>query len=90
MHADAADVDIIVFPAITNFLFLFTMSVPDPADMIVPCGNSTYDTHALQIISCAAQTATKYVVVNVPLIQSDLKVYSANVVFNRNGAIVSV
>lgn len=87
LHPDAADVDIIVFPAVTHFFF--SMTVPDPVDMIIPCGNTSFDRHSLQSVSCAAQTASKYVVVNVPLHHSE-RLYSANVVFDRNGAIVSV
>lgn len=83
------------------------LRVSNPVDKVTLCGNITYDGNPLQKISCAAQVASTYVVLNVltqhnctqeklnnndtrPCASNDTNVYNSNVVFDRNGAVISM
>lgn len=96
---EAASVDIIVFPESTFNSRHQAFYIPDPEENISPCHSSDERLDpALQKISCSASETKKYVVINVTekknLTSEDdgeeQEVnYNANVVFDRNGVIIS-
>lgn len=92
------DLDILVFPEyVLNNLDMMTY-VPDPKQMIAPCEVANYD-WILTELSCAARSRKLYLVVNVmekmkcsPLdsnCKNGLNVYNTNVVFDREGRVIS-
>lgn len=103
--AEANDTDIIVFPEGTlNNAFQLTF-VPDSKDGIIPCLPSETNLYAnfLMELSCAARRLHKYLVINLtekencssvqfdprPCASDDLNIYNTNVVFDREGRVVS-
>lgn len=95
--------DIIVFPEYA-LGGIGPQNVPDPLDKTVLCQNETY-ADPLNAISCAAKESSTYVVLNVLTTQSCSKEknnneteesttalckYNSNVVFNRDGALISM
>lgn len=85
---DAADeLDIMVFPESTLNNINRPFEVPEPKYSVVVCGNPAYD-EALQSIACAARDKKRYVVINITE-RSGAQHYNTNVVFDRNGAVVS-
>lgn len=91
-HADAVSADIIVFPESTLTDIQLPQTVPDAAERVVPCANSAYNSNAVQSISCAARDSRKYVVINLigrRSIDNAADLYNMNVVFDRNGEVIS-
>ncbi|XP_037933152.1 vanin-like protein 1 [Teleopsis dalmanni] len=103
--AEANDTDIIVFPEGTLNNALQTTYVPAAHEKVVPCLNVTGMVYAdfLMQLSCAARTARKYLVINLtekenctavaqdtrPCAANGLNVYNTNVVFDREGCVIS-
>lgn len=98
---EARPVDIIVFPESTLNNILTPVEVPETADIEL-CGNATFDLN-LRKISCAARKLRKYVVVNLTMRQlyvdcsisrtnctEKWNLYNTNVVFNRDGRVISL
>lgn len=96
---EATLVDIIVFPESTFNSIHQAIELPEPADLIAPCNNDVFHL-ALQNISCSAARARKYVVINLTERRNvnndndgghDPKplYYNANVVFDREGRVIS-
>ncbi|KAL5279091.1 BTD.2 family protein [Megaselia abdita] len=92
------EVDIIVFPEAVIMHKNFMTYIPDPVDLIIPCQNLNYH-HYLSELSCYARSAKKYLVfnliekvecnVNDTCITNSFHRYSTNVVFDRNGTVIS-
>ena len=85
------DLDIIVFPESTLNNINHPFEIPHPVDSVMLCGNADYDP-MLQAIACAAQRKKRYVVINVTERShetGETKHHNTNVVFDRNGAVVS-
>lgn len=85
------DLDIIVFPESTLNNFNYPFRVPNPSLKVVVCGNLAYD-EVMQKIACAARQNRRYVVINVTERSTETgetKHHNTNVVFDRNGAVVS-
>lgn len=104
-NAHGQNVDIIVFPEATLTADEQAQDVPDAIDRIVPCNNASYpNTGPVARISCAARAANLYAVINLTMRRKcDAKVngapcsnqtvnslYNTNVVFDRNGTVISV
>ncbi len=111
--AEAANVDIIVFPESCLNSRLQAVIVPTENEDIDLCTNDTYDQN-LRNIACAAKDLKKYVVVNLTMKRNCTEVhqmehdhedddeeledecpnewllYNTNVVFNRDGKVVSM
>lgn len=80
-----------VFPESTLNNFNYPLEVPDPLDSVQVCGNANYD-EILQSIACAAKARQRYVVINITEKSNETgttKHYNTNVVFDRNGAVIS-
>ena len=102
---DAKDLDIIVFPESTLNNNDEATFVPNPEkQQITPCDDNSGEYHTfLQQISCAARRLGIYVVINLTekewcsTIPEDtrkcattgLNIFNTNVVFNRNGVVIS-
>lgn len=87
--------DIIVFPESTLNSIHQAFIVPDPTDNISPCDDETGN-FWLRRISCSARQAKKYVVINITekkvnLVDEEEEIlhYNANIVFDRNGVLIS-
>lgn len=78
--------------------------MPDGESGVIPCDSNTGDYHDfLRALSCAAQKARKYVVINLtekedcpgsaedtrPCARNGLNTYNTNVVFDRDGRVIS-
>lgn len=63
-HADVSQADIIVFPESTLNSIDTAVYLPEPENLVVPCGNSSFHDIVFKI-SCAALTEGKYIVINV-------------------------
>lgn len=101
--AEAANVDIIVFPESSLNMPETSVFVPPENEHIDLCtSNDTYDRNLIKI-ACAARDVKKYVVVNLymkvcsehdrnkhKLIIIHRFVYNANVVFDRAGKVISM
>lgn len=88
---EAENVDILVFPESTLNNYNLPFAVPDPRHLTVVCGNTSYHS-VMQSIACAAQKTKKYVVINITERSNETgstKHHNTNVVFDRNGAVVS-
>lgn len=89
---EADNVDIMVFPESTLNNFQNPFEVPDPAKTgNVVCNNDQYH-KTMQAISCAAKQKRRYIVINVTERSTEtgtVKHYNTNVVFDRNGSVVS-
>lgn len=89
---EADNVDIMVFPESTLNNFQNPFEVPDPAKTgNVVCNNGQYH-KTMQAISCAAKQKRRYIVINVTERSTEtgtVKHYNTNVVFDRNGSVVS-
>lgn len=89
---EAAFADIMVFPEFSLNSIPQTIGIPEPEDLIAPCGNDSFHM-ALQSLSCSALRTQKYLVINL----TEEKVtkdngtlyYNANVVFDRQGRVIS-
>ncbi|XP_005179984.2 vanin-like protein 2 isoform X1 [Musca domestica] len=102
---EAADVDILVFPEGTLNNALQLTYVPSEKQEIIPCShpNATEYAEFLVALSCAAAQVRKYLVINLsekedcpatpadtrPCATNGLNVYNTNVVFDREGRIIS-
>uniref|UniRef100_A0A146LGU5 Vanin-like protein 2 n=1 Tax=Lygus hesperus TaxID=30085 RepID=A0A146LGU5_LYGHE len=94
-RANEESADIIVFPegALRGTDNLIFLTVPDPAQKVIPVGNQIYD-ESIQTLSLYAKNYSIYVAVNLherytdPNTTKSFK-YNTNVVFNREGAIVA-
>ncbi|XP_037808612.1 vanin-like protein 1 [Lucilia sericata] len=102
---DAKNLDVIVFPESTLNNNEEATFVPNPAKgLIIPCNVNTGEYHDLLVqLSCAARKLASYVVINLtekelcstvpedtrPCASSGLNLYNTNVVFDRNGAVLS-
>lgn len=101
----ANETDILVFPEGTlNNAFEMSF-VPSEKEQVIPCNSINQDKYAdfLVQLSCAARSARKYVVINLtekencpssvedtrPCALNGLNVYNTNVVFDRQGKVVS-
>lgn len=115
--AEAANVDIIVFPELCLNSRLTAVLVPTETEDVDLCTNIAYDQN-FRNIACAAQRLKKYVVVNVVMKRnctevyemehehdhdhnehehedehnctSEWLLYNTNVVFDRNGKVISM
>lgn len=92
---ETALVDIIVFPESTLNSIQAAIELPEPSELISPCNDDKWDL-ALRNISCSAIRARKYVVINLTEAKKTtvdniekILYYNANVVFDRNGRIIS-
>lgn len=101
--ADAADLDIIVFPEYVLNRKLPTF-VPDPAANVTPCYVPDYEMFLVEL-SCAARGRSVYVVVNLkekelctpgtdsdvltPCPDNGIRFFTTNVVFDRRGQVIS-
>uniref|UniRef100_A0A336M7R1 CSON013248 protein n=1 Tax=Culicoides sonorensis TaxID=179676 RepID=A0A336M7R1_CULSO len=102
---ETKDVDILVFPESSLNNIQTAAYVPDPKNAVIPCDlkgkEDIYDV-MLKNVSCAAQKTKKYVLINLTeksdCIESSetsncpedkIKRYNTNVVFDRNGAVIS-
>lgn len=65
--ASAQDADIIVFPESTLNNRSTAQYVPYPEEQVIPCANNTYDNNPIQVISCAAQNGSTYVIINLTM-----------------------
>lgn len=92
IHAEEAEiVDILVFPESTLNNFNYPFEVPNPKDLVVVCDNDNYH-EVMQRLACAAKLKKKYVVINITERSNEsgsTKHYNTNVVFDRQGAVVS-
>lgn len=101
--AAGQNVDIIVFPESTLTDHGQGLMVPDAADRVNPCDNSTYPNDGLlSRLSCAARAAKSYAVINLKMTRKcnaevngapctgQDSVYNTNVVFDRNGMVISM
>lgn len=103
--AEAADTDIIVFPEGTlNNQFHLTY-VPSEQDKVVPCLSNPDNQYAdfFVKLSCTARKVRKYLVINLtekencpssvddprPCASNNLNIYNTNVVFDREGRVIS-
>ncbi|XP_065365721.1 uncharacterized protein LOC135958754 [Calliphora vicina] len=103
--SEALDTDIIVFPEGTlNNQFHLTY-VPNENDKIIPCVTNKDNLYAdfFVQLSCAARRVSKYLVINLPekencpsskedsrpCASNNLNIYNTNVVFDREGRVVS-
>lgn len=102
-QARGKDVDIIVFPEATLTEDEQAELVPDAVERVIPGDNSSYvDDSAMARMSCAARASNLYAVINLTMRRKcDEKVngvpcktpdslYNVNVVFDRNGTVISV
>lgn len=92
------DIDIIVFPEAVIMYESFKTYIPEPSEKIAPCDVLNYHTY-LSELSCYARSLKTYLVFN--LIEKSIcnanetcpstgyHQYSSNVVFDRNGTVVS-
>lgn len=65
MNEAPANLDIILFPEATLNINLTAVEIPEVAEKISPCGNSSYPADGLlNQISCSARNFKRYVVVN--------------------------
>nr|XP_041630935.1 vanin-like protein 1 isoform X1 [Drosophila kikkawai] len=101
--ANASATDIIVFPESTLNALGSTTFVPSPEDGINPCLNGTHYEEFLVTLSCAARNSSKYIVINLtekqkcedtpddprPCASNGLNIFNTNVVFDRQGVVVS-
>ncbi|KAF5283862.1 hypothetical protein FQA39_LY04682 [Lamprigera yunnana] len=100
-EAASEGADIIIFPenGLTEMdineknIEAFSTEVPDPTSSLSPCNlnNSTFSKHLIDL-SCAAETHSIYVVIN--LVErcnysSNIIYYNTNVVFDRKGVIIA-
>lgn len=88
---EANDVDIMVFPESTLNNFQNPFQVPDPTTGIAVCNNDQYH-KTMQAIACAAKKKHRYIVINVTERSTEtgtVQHYNTNVVFDRNGTVVS-
>ncbi|XP_075154931.1 biotinidase [Haematobia irritans] len=92
------DLDILVFPEfVLNDHDMMTY-VPDPKEKISPCAMANYDWFLTEL-SCSARSRKLYVVINVVekvkcwptdgSCTNGLKTYNTNVVFDREGRVIS-
>lgn len=102
---DAKDLDIIVFPESTLNNNEEATFVPNPSlGLVTPCDSTSGEYHELLVqLSCAAKRLATYLVINLtekewcatvpedtrPCAASGLNLFNTNVVFNRNGAVIS-
>ncbi|KAH8235434.1 hypothetical protein KR032_000196 [Drosophila birchii] len=104
IHSEnASATDIIVFPESTLNALGSTTFVPNPEDGINPCLNGSQYEEFLVTLSCAARNASKYIVINLtekqkcedtpddprPCASNGLNIFNTNVVFDRQGVVVS-
>lgn len=102
---DASDqhADIIVFPESTLTQVEQPQFVPDPIVRTTPCDNNTFESNGiLARISCAARRGKVYTVINLTMMRpcdehvngvrcvSEWSLYNTNVVFDRNGTVISM
>lgn len=102
LSSETKDVDVLVFPESTLNNLETAVYVPEPQLEISPCDSkdSTFDV-ILKNVSCSAKKTKKYVLINLTektdcdtdkdkkCPDSKIKYYNANVVFDREGTIVS-
>lgn len=90
--------DIIVFPESTLNSIHQAFVVPEPTDNLSPCDDEEGDLWpaGLRRISCTARKTRKYVVINITekkvnVVEEKEEVlhYNANIVFDRNGVLIS-
>ncbi|KAH8361270.1 hypothetical protein KR200_012106, partial [Drosophila serrata] len=100
---NASATDIIVFPESTLNALGSTTFVPNPEDNINPCLNGSHYEEFLVTLSCAARNVSKYIVINLtekqkcedtpddprPCASNGLNIFNTNVVFDRQGVVVS-
>ncbi|KAM7350200.1 uncharacterized protein ACRADG_008837 [Cochliomyia hominivorax] len=102
---DAKNLDIIVFPESTLNNNQEATFVPNPSKgFITPCNDTSGEYHSLLVqLSCAAKKLASYLVINLtekelcatvpedkrPCASSGLNLFNTNVVFNRNGTVIS-
>ncbi|XP_073835516.1 vanin-like protein 1 [Musca autumnalis] len=103
--AEAGDLDIVAFPEGTLNSNDQATFVPDPTKgLIAPCDDEENTYHdLLKQLSCAARKHSLYLVINLtekelcssvpedprPCASNDLNVYNTNVVFDRQGQVIS-
>ncbi|KAH8273044.1 hypothetical protein KR018_002256, partial [Drosophila ironensis] len=103
-NASATDIIVFPESTLNNVSFATFVSAPeDQVNPCLSDPNATYFEEFLVAISCAARNASKYVVINLtekqkcedtpedprPCASNGLNVFNTNVVFNREGVVVS-
>ncbi|XP_063699008.1 vanin-like protein 1 [Culicoides brevitarsis] len=99
---ETKDVDILVFPESSLNNLESAVFVPDPQLKVNPCESKDYFDVIIKNVSCAARKSKKYVLINLTekancdpksdknCPETKLKRFNTNVVFDREGIVVSM